>query len=139
MHLCGNILFGHVIPNGEQVRRSFSFRRGEKSFLNRRYRAFVDKILSGKYQVTDYFFSLGLSIHMNSLNRVIDLAKSATVELMTHPARAEEYAFLIGDSFRQLKEQAPAGAFEMVKSARVRVEPGFTRPPHRNLSTHSQT
>ena len=58
MHLCANMLFDRVIRTGERVRRSFSFWPGEKSFLNRTYRRFIDAWLARRYRLTDFFFAL---------------------------------------------------------------------------------
>src|SRR5215470_19308992 len=58
LHLATNMLVQRVLPKGAKVRRSFSFRRGEKSFVNRWYRSMVDRSLMRRHHVTDYFFSL---------------------------------------------------------------------------------
>ncbi|HSS97246.1 MAG TPA: ChbG/HpnK family deacetylase, partial [Terriglobales bacterium] len=42
MHLCANVLFSRLIPDGIRVRRNFSFWPGEKSWLNRFYRQAID-------------------------------------------------------------------------------------------------
>src|ERR1700730_16704042 len=58
MHLCANLVFNAISPAGTKARRTYSFWPGEKSFLNRAYRAIVDRRLAHKYQMTDYFFDL---------------------------------------------------------------------------------
>ncbi len=98
-HLCANMLLDGVIENGAKVRRNFSFWPGEKSLMNRTYRRLVDRWLARKYVVTDYFFSLGQCLRGRGLDRVMELAKSANVELMTHPMEADEYAWLMCDRF----------------------------------------
>lgn len=104
MHLCSNMLIDGIIGEGEKVRRSFSFRPGEKSLFNRAYRRLVDWRLASKYRVTDYFFALSQQYQKDGLLRVSRLACEATVELMTHPAGHEEYAFLLSEDFlRTLK------------------------------------
>lgn len=57
MHLCANILLGGILPKGTNVRRNFTFAPGEKSLGNRMYRKIVDRILSRRHHLTDYFFS----------------------------------------------------------------------------------
>jgi hypothetical protein len=99
MHLCANILMDRVIPKGERVRRNFSFWPGEKSLVNRKYRALVDLWLSRRYRLTDFFFALSQNLQAARLMRVAELAKIATVELMTHPAKANEYACLMSDDY----------------------------------------
>ncbi len=55
-HLCTNMLFDKIIPPKEKVRRSFSFKSGEKSIFNRAYRRVVDSMLARSYKSTDFFF-----------------------------------------------------------------------------------
>ena len=43
MHLATNVLAQRILPAGFKVRRSFSFQAGEKSSVNRWYRAAVDR------------------------------------------------------------------------------------------------
>ncbi len=100
-HLCANILFGDVIPNGAKVRRNFSFWPGEKSALNRTYRGWMDRRLARRYRLTDYFFSLGECLKANRLNRVVESARSANVEMMTHPIHETEKNWLLSHTFEQ--------------------------------------
>lgn len=94
-HLCSNVLFDSLIPRGYQVRRSFSFQKGEKGVLNRRYRRFVDARLARRYSIVDYFFSLETCLQQRRLERVFELAETATVELMAHPIKVPEFNFLM--------------------------------------------
>jgi predicted glycoside hydrolase/deacetylase ChbG (UPF0249 family) len=98
-HLCTNILLGTVIPKGARVRRNFHFWPGEKSRLNRAYRRLGDALLGRRYRLTDYFFALSHCIENDRMRRVCTLAKSATVEIMTHPAKAVEYNYLMSDAY----------------------------------------
>jgi chitin disaccharide deacetylase len=105
MHLCGNMIWSSVIPRGMRVRRNFSFWPGEKSFLNRAYRALVDRWLSRRYQLADHFFDLTQCLQQSKLPRVQALARSSTVELMTHPIDATESEYLMGHEFESLFER----------------------------------
>ena len=58
MHLCTSMLIVAPIPRGEKIRRSFSFEGGEKSLVNRSYRACVNRRIRSRYRLTDYFFAL---------------------------------------------------------------------------------
>jgi predicted glycoside hydrolase/deacetylase ChbG (UPF0249 family) len=99
MHLCANLLLSKTIPSGVKMRRNFSFWPGEKSCLNRAYRALVDRWLARRYQLADYFFDLTQCIQEKKLDRVAALAKSSNVELMTHPILQIESEYLLGDQF----------------------------------------
>jgi predicted glycoside hydrolase/deacetylase ChbG (UPF0249 family) len=98
-HLCTNILLNKVIPAGEKVRRNLSFWPGDKVFLNRMYRRLVDQWLARRYQLTDYFFALSHCLQTNGMIRVAELSQSAIVEVMTHPSKTNEYAYLMSDDY----------------------------------------
>lgn len=104
LHLCANVVLGHVIPAGTKVRRHFSFWPQEKSLLNRGYRATVNWWLARKYRLADYFFDLTQCIEEKKFNRVKALARSSDVELMTHPIIQSEIEYLMGDDFLALLE-----------------------------------
>jgi predicted glycoside hydrolase/deacetylase ChbG (UPF0249 family) len=97
LHLCSNVVLDGIIPEGQKVRRSFSFWPGEKSLVNRTYRSFVDKRLARRHRTTGYFFALSQCLRHQRMDRVGDLARSASVELMTHPEKTEEYGWLVSD------------------------------------------
>jgi predicted glycoside hydrolase/deacetylase ChbG (UPF0249 family) len=99
MHLATNMLVQRVLPSGAKVRRSFSFRAGEKSFANRWYRRAVNLSLKRRHQVTHHLFSLSDYLSPRHLERVIVLAQQSDVELIAHPERPIEYAFLMSDEF----------------------------------------
>lgn len=98
MHHCANMVIDRTIPTGQRVRRNFSFWPGEKGAVNRTYRRLVDMWLGRRYRLTDHFFSLESCLKTGRLSRVMELAKSASVELMTHPVYGVEYTFLTGES-----------------------------------------
>jgi len=99
LHLASNLLLENLIPAGVKVRRSFSFRPGEKSLINRCYRGAVDRRLARRHRLTDYFFALSQHLAPSALERVAQLAKGANVELMNHPQIENEHAFLLGEEF----------------------------------------
>jgi predicted glycoside hydrolase/deacetylase ChbG (UPF0249 family) len=99
MHLCTNVLRQGLLPEGVRVRRSFSFAQGEKSLLNRRYRAWVDRRLGEHHRLVDHFFSLSQLLDGARLHAVTTLGLDSDVELMTHPAWSHEYKYLMGDAF----------------------------------------
>lgn len=94
MHLCSNVLLAGLLPAGTVIRRSFSFRPGEKRFYNRLYRKVVDRAVARNHQLTDYFFSIEPMEEPGRLQRIASLAHSYVVEMETHPVRPKEYDFL---------------------------------------------
>ena len=114
MHLCANLLLSKVFPTGMKLRRNFSFWPGEKSFLNRAYRGLVDCWLARRHRLPDYFFDLTQCIQENKLDRVIVLAKSNDVELMTHPVVKAETDYLLSDEYRLMLERLETGDYALV-------------------------
>jgi hypothetical protein len=100
-----------LIPKGSRVRRSFSFAPGEKGLVNRTYRRLVDARLSSRYVLTDYFFSLQYCLADRPAARVAALARSANVEVMTHPRDLREFEYLAGDRCRDTFHAAPRGTY----------------------------
>jgi predicted glycoside hydrolase/deacetylase ChbG (UPF0249 family) len=114
MHLCANILLSKVIPAGMKIRRHFSFWPGEKSWLNRTYRALVDRWLARRYQLPDYLFDLTQCIRDKKLDRVAVLAKTSNVELMTHPVVDPEAEYLMSDEFQVMLQRLEIGGYALV-------------------------
>jgi predicted glycoside hydrolase/deacetylase ChbG (UPF0249 family) len=107
MHLCSNVVFGKLLPNGIRVRRSFSFRPGEKSFWNRHYRGLADRVLERRHKMTDLFFSLPPLVPSDRLDQIFSLASRFTVEVETHPVQPEEHQFLTTGQIFRLAQNIP--------------------------------
>ena len=108
-HICTNMLLDRIIPAKERVHRTFSFGPGEKNPLNRLYRPMVDWSLAHRYKLTDFFFSFPQSLQENRITRVWELSKIANVELMTHPVKPKEYAYLMSDAYRSARSEPETG------------------------------
>lgn len=93
MHLSENVLAGRLLPSGTLLRRNFSFAPGEKSWINRRYRRFVDSRLQRRHQLVDFLFAIE-PIETERLQRICSCARQAFVELETHPVNEDEFQFL---------------------------------------------
>lgn len=111
MHLCSNLLFSGLIPTNTRMRRSFSFWTGEKSWINRFYRSNVDRWLSRRYRLTEFFFDLSQALQFQRLDRALTLARNATVELMTHPVLAAESDFLLSEPFGTVLQSLVTGSY----------------------------
>lgn len=110
-HLCSNVLLDDVIPADHKVRRSLFFWPGEKSVLNRACRGITDRVLARRYRVTDYFFALSQCLRGDRLGRVLSLAASHSVELMTHPVNDCERAMLLSEDFQQQLAPLQRGSY----------------------------
>jgi hypothetical protein len=103
MHLCANVLLGELLPSGTLVRRNFWFASGEKSWINRSYRKWVDGRLQRRHQLADFLFPLAPIEPLERLQGIFSRARHSVVEVETHPVNAEEFQFLTsGEVFRQL-------------------------------------
>ncbi len=106
MHLCANVIFAGLLPDGVIARRNFSFQPGEKSGVNRFYRGVIDRALARRHRLTDFFFSLSPLQPQERLDRIFAIAIRHVVELETHPVNREEYKFLAGgEIFKRLGTQ----------------------------------
>lgn len=111
MHLCTNLLLSGLVPAKTKMRRNFSFWPGEKSRLNRLYRRNVDRWLSHRYRLPEFFFDLSQSLQLRRLDRALGLAKTATVEIMTHPIVATESEFLLSEPFGTMLQRLDIGSY----------------------------
>jgi len=112
MHLCANMLIAGLLPAGTIVRRSFSFRNGEKWMGNRLYRQIVDCMLVRKHRIVDFFGSISPVNSADRLQRIFALARHSVVELEVHPTNPEEYRFLTGgELFKQIGDIHLASRF----------------------------
>ena len=111
MHLCANMLVGHLIPVNTKMRRNFSFWAGDKSWLNRLYRKNVDRWLSRRYRLTEFFFDLSQSLQFQRLDCAVSLARTANVEIMTHPIVSTESEFLLSEPFGAMLQRLDIGSY----------------------------
>jgi chitin disaccharide deacetylase len=112
MHLSANVLFGGLIPAGTGVRRNFSFRPGEKNWMNRLYRSGIDRILEMRHPLTDYFFALRPLAPQKGIDQIFSIARRSVVELETHPVNPDEFRFLTrGEMLREKGDLQVARGF----------------------------
>lgn len=110
MHLCANVLLQKLLPPNTIVRRNFSFGAGEKSIWNRLYRRLIDRYLSRRHRLTDYFFSF-VPLQKARLQRILSLSRENIVEVETHPVNPDEYHILTDGSICILARDIRIGCF----------------------------
>jgi hypothetical protein len=96
MHLSANVLLGGLLPAGKLVRQHFSHESGEKAVRNRVFRKITGILLSRRYRMVDFLFSLPPLSPPDRLQGIFSLAREFAVEVETHPVNPEEYRFLTG-------------------------------------------
>lgn len=111
MHLSMNMIVASLIPAGSRVRRTFTFRRGEKDALNRFYRARLDAWLLRRHISTEAFYSLDPVSDAGRRERIIGSAVRTDVELMAHPWMEDQFELLRGRPFLDLVASVPKGGF----------------------------
>lgn len=116
MHLCSNVLFAGLLPEGTVVRRSYSFVSKEKSPVNRLYRDMVNRSLARRHRLTEFFFSLPVVQSSGMAAKIFALARTVAVEMETHPINPDEYRCLMSGDITRLNGGIP-------------VASGFNLPP----------
>ena len=74
----------------------------------------VDRILARRHTLTNYFFALSQHLPTARLSRVLELATTANVELMTHPQVDAEYDCLMSDSYAQSISGTAMGDYRLL-------------------------
>ena len=108
VHLCANVLASRLIPKGLRIRRTFTFNKGEKSFLNRVYRYILNLWISKNYITTDSFFALDWENNCSSLLDIFKRTESENVEIVVHPENSIEFTLLLSDQFK-----SPLGSVQL--------------------------
>lgn len=112
MHLSTNILLSRLLPKAPVIRRNFSFTIQEKGIFSKLYRMLTDGILSTQHRVVGSFFSIEPFENIPRLSRIIELAQTSDVELMSHPERPGELSFMTGPEFSALLKRVRMGCFQ---------------------------
>jgi chitin disaccharide deacetylase len=111
MHLCLNVVADKILPRGCRLRISFTFFPEEKSFLNRLYRRALNSILHRRHICADEFYSVEPVSRSDRVARIFNQATEKSVELMVHPSREVEFAFLMSDEFGALLQRVRKGTY----------------------------
>jgi predicted glycoside hydrolase/deacetylase ChbG (UPF0249 family) len=104
MHLAPAVLLYGGLVKGERVRRSFTFRPGDKPPHNRALRATLNAYLARRFTTTRWFFALG---H----DAALQLAERDSVEVMTHPVWEGERRLLESDGWAQALARLRLGSY----------------------------
>lgn len=111
MHLCANMLVGGLLPKGARIRRTYSFRRGEKGIANRFYRYLQNFHISNRFVTTDTFFSIDPIQNLERIKKIVERAAYENVEIGVHPENEDEKEFLLSDRFLSLMRLARTGPY----------------------------
>jgi chitin disaccharide deacetylase len=110
-HLAANVLFSPAVPHGTKIRNALSEaeHRGPLTMALRAARA---RLLSRRFVTTDYLFSVrSVWPPFSGVSRRLELAQTASVEIMVHPAFPDEYPELTSENWRATLGRARLGSF----------------------------
>jgi len=85
------------------------------------YRKIIDITICGRYTCVDYFFNFTPDQNIERLQKIVNLAQSWNVELMVHPEKTEEFAFLMSDKYIALLSGVQRGSYAMLGLDRSKV------------------
>jgi chitin disaccharide deacetylase len=113
-HLAANVLLSPAVPHGTKIRGALSdaHRPNPITEALRRTRS---RFLSRRFPTTDYFFSIATAwpgLHGTTPMDKLGLARSASVEIMAHPAFPHEYEPLQSDDWVGALRGLPTGTFD---------------------------
>lgn len=115
VHQSLGVLAARTLPTGAKMRPSFTYRPGEKSWLNRCARSHLNRALRTRFCAPRYFFSLR-DMHPAlggvALEEKLALSGGSAVEVMTHPAWADERTILLDASWAQLVANRHLGSYD---------------------------
>jgi len=111
MHLCANVLGQRLLPRRARIRGTFTFKSGEKIWVNRFYRSFVTHRLRKAYITPDCLYSVEPITDTARLRRIAQEATTRNVELEVHPEQLEQQEFLLDSRFHYLLAGAELGGF----------------------------
>ena len=114
MHLCANVLGQHLLPKKTRMRRPFSLKTGEKSWINRWYRTLVAHHVEKVFITTDYFYSIEPIDDMDRLRMIVREAMAKNVEIEAHPEHFEQQQFLLSAQFKSLLEGVKLQGFRQI-------------------------
>jgi predicted glycoside hydrolase/deacetylase ChbG (UPF0249 family) len=99
-----------VLPRGIRVRGSYTYLPGERPAASRALRRLRNALIARRFATTDWFFDLR-ELHPalggDMLDDKLGLAASASVEVMTHPGRRDEYDVLMSPEWRAALDREP--------------------------------
>jgi predicted glycoside hydrolase/deacetylase ChbG (UPF0249 family) len=112
-HLSANVLLSPAVPRGMKIRNALSDAH-RPSPVTDALRAARDRLIHRRFDTTDHLFSV-VSVWPplgggGTVDRLA-LAKSSSVEVMVHPAFADEYPELTSDRWREALAGVPLGSF----------------------------
>jgi len=113
-HLIPTALMSPALPRGTRARKGFTFIGDERSRPSRAVRRARNALIARRFRTTDWLFDL-CELHPRlggtRLEDKLGLARSESVELMTHPVVRDEYELLVSEDWRSAVAGLRQGSF----------------------------
>jgi predicted glycoside hydrolase/deacetylase ChbG (UPF0249 family) len=108
-HLSPTVLF--ALPKGMPIRSGFT---NDGSYPGALLRKTRQVIIRSTHATTDHFFAidaLGPSPTENQIDQMLGFADDASIEIMVHPDREDNYRLLMSDTWMHAVQQRTRGSF----------------------------
>jgi predicted glycoside hydrolase/deacetylase ChbG (UPF0249 family) len=112
-HMAANVLLSRSLPRGAAIRNALSD-TGDGNSLRSGLRAVRRKVISSRFETTDYFFSIETlwpQLDGKILTEHLELSRDASVEIMVHPGFPHEFAPLQSEQWVDCLKRFPTGTF----------------------------
>jgi len=113
-HLIPTALMSSALPRGLRARRAFTFLGDERPAPSRAVRRVRNALIARRFHTTDWLFDLS-ELHPRlggtRLEDKLELARSASVEVMAHPGIRDECELLVSEDWSRAVAGLRQGSF----------------------------
>jgi hypothetical protein len=114
MHLSLGAVLSRSLARVGRYRIAFTFFPSESPLPKRAARALLNLMIARRYRAPRYLFSIRTlhpALGGRDMDRKLALAVTHPVEVMVHPARADEFAILTGAPWMERLATLPRGSY----------------------------
>jgi len=115
VHTCLNVLLARSLGDVEAMRATFNLPPDDEVTTRRAVRSLINRVVRLRFDSTQWFTYLrkgGSCRSFQDLAGIIDRARTASVELMTHPGVEDECEVLMSSQWFEAIASAPVGTLE---------------------------
>lgn len=114
VHTLPNVLASRALPTGMRMRPTFTYARGEKSARNRLVRSAVNAAIDLRFVRPRHLFSVrepGSDRCIGMTPAMLERARVASVEVMTHPGWSDEHDLLLSVPWLEAMASRRVGSY----------------------------
>ena len=109
VNLSPNVFLARALPRGTACRRTLDNYPPARSLASLP-RTLKQRLISARFRTTDYFFDIN-DVDPREAPEALELAASASVEVMAHPGFPHEYERLMAPEWEKALQTVPLGSF----------------------------